>query len=232
MASYKIILIVDPDPESRNTVGNALLLEQKKYTVLFAADGRSAIEIMDSQHIHLVITELALPGADGLEVLDYARQTCPPVPAIVVTNHLETFEGVARSLGALSFFSKPFSSEELLNTVKQIFRFKTVTQNIGLTLISILQATASENGDYILVVASENEKGKFFFQKGNLFHAVCGEKMGEEAVSHMLAWRICSYKHFPLGRDGELPRKTIFKDIMYLLMDYVVHYDERPMINP
>jgi CheY-like chemotaxis protein len=227
MATYRTILVVDPDVESRNAIDRALLIEKKKYSVLFAADGNTAIEIMDAQRVHLVITELTLPGADGLEVLDFARQTCPLVPAIVVTSHMETFEGVARSLGALSFFLKPFSQEELLDAVRQVFRFKAITQKIGLTLISILQATASEHGDYILVVASENEKGKFFFKKGKLYHAVCGDKTGEDAVGHMLGWKICGYKHFPLNVQDEGQLQTVFKDIVTLLMDYAVHFDER-----
>jgi CheY-like chemotaxis protein len=226
MIQYKNILIVDDDPVSRSAMSNALLASGRYYAVQFASNGSTAIQILDSQRIHLVITELVLPETDGLAVLDYARQTCPPVPAVVVTGHLEAFEDVARSLGALAFFSKPVSCDEVLETIKHIFRFKSITQNIGLSLSNILQATSCENNNTMLMVATENEKGKFYFMQGLLVHAICGDLTGEDAVNYMLRWKLCTCRHYPIAALDEPPRKTVFKDLTTLLINFAVNTDE------
>jgi len=224
---YKNILIVDDDPAYRSMMADALLAAGKFYSVQFASEGDTAIQILDSQRIHLLITELVLPTTDGLAVLDYARQTCPPVPALVVTGHLEAFEEIARSLGAVAFFSKPVSSDDVLEKVKQIFRFKTSTQNIGLSLVNVLQATAHESNSTMLMVATSTEKGKFYFDSGTLINAYCGDLAGEEAVYYMLHWRMCVCKYFPIQSSEEMPNKAIFKDLTTLLMNFAIDADEQ-----
>jgi CheY-like chemotaxis protein len=225
MNSFRSILIVDPDPVSRSALANVLLESPGRYTAQFASDGETAMHIMDVQPIHLLLTELTLPGVDGLEVLDYARKSCPPVPSVVVTDQVEAFKDAAMSLGALAFFTKPFPMATLLGTIDRIFRFKTNTQRVGLTLGNLLQATAAEFGNYVLVVASETEKGKFVFSQGKMQHASCAALIGEPAAFHMLRWRICSFKHYPLDPQEAVPR-TVFKDVPTLLIDFAITHDE------
>lgn len=224
---YKNILVVDNDPEVRLAISNSFLAAEEKYAVQFAADGNTAIQILDSQRIHLLITELALPDIDGLSVLDFARSTCPPVSTIVVTGHLDIYEDIAHSMGSLAFFKKPVNCEDLIEKVNQIFRFKSITQNIGLSLVNILQATSTETASTMLMVATEKEKGKFFFDKGQLIDACCCGLSGEEAFNYMLSWGFCTCKHFPVNNPEDLPHKTIFKDMTTLLMNFAVQLDER-----
>lgn len=229
---YKNILVVDDDPAVRLEISNCFLASGEKYAVQFAAEGNTAIHILDSQRIHLLITELALPDIDGLSVLDFARNTCPPVATIVVTGHLNVFEDIARSMGAMAFFNKPVDCEDLLEKVNQIFRFKSITQNIGLSLVNILQATSTETASTVLMVATDKEKGKFFFKDGQLIDASCGGLSGEEAVNYMLSWGFCTCKHFPVEKPDDLPHKTIFKDMTTLLMNFAVQLDEKRFSTP
>ncbi len=202
-----------------------LLSASLPYSTQTVPDGETALEVIDQQMFHLVITELVLPGIDGLEVLDAARNACPPVPSIVVTSHIGAFEEAARSLGALAFFKKPCDSHDLLGAIGRVIQFQSRANRACLALSNLIQATASEGIDYRLAAASDREKGNFYFVGGSLVHAACGEQTGEEAAHHMLNWCLAGYKLYPLNSDQGVPR-TIFKNVQGLLLDHAVQSDE------
>jgi CheY-like chemotaxis protein len=78
------VLLVDDDEPVRETL--ALLLEDAGYRVLQAADGCKALALLAAgQTVDALVTDLSMPGLDGLAVIRAARARCPGLPAVLLT---------------------------------------------------------------------------------------------------------------------------------------------------
>jgi len=115
------ILLVDDEPLMRLSMVDAL--EAVGYDVRAAASGTEGVEALRSKTFDLVITDLRLPGADGLTVLKTAKEKAPDTEVIVITAHgsVETAVG-AMKLGAFDYITKPFQMDELLLIVERVGR--------------------------------------------------------------------------------------------------------------
>jgi CheY-like chemotaxis protein len=103
----------------------AAALEGSGYRVLTAQDGAAAIT-MYSQHrneISVVLLDMMMPGLDGLQTLDQLRKIDSEV-VVIACSGLRTFQREAEVLerGAKAFLPKPYSEEELLQTLSQILK--------------------------------------------------------------------------------------------------------------
>jgi len=115
------ILIVDDDEIVREAI-RSLLLEEG-YTVLSAKDGIDAIKILRAEDMHLVITDLRMPGADGSEVLKYAVKSDPDIVVVILTAY-GTLDTALNSIkdGAYDYLTKPFKIQEIILLVEKVFR--------------------------------------------------------------------------------------------------------------
>ena len=120
------VLIVDDDAFMREHIRGVLL--SAGYESTEAGDGKEAIDKLGSKP-DLVLLDLNLPQASGLEVLGFARSKHPDIPVIVVSGTGEVLDAVAAlKNGATDYIHKPFETEELLARVKEVFRRKTLEQ--------------------------------------------------------------------------------------------------------
>ncbi|MBH0181435.1 MAG: sigma-54-dependent Fis family transcriptional regulator, partial [Nitrospira sp.] len=113
------ILLVDDEPLMRLSMVDAL--EAIGYDVHAAASGTEGIDAIRGKRFDLVITDLRLPGADGLMVLKAAKDKEPETEVVVITAHgsVDTAVG-AMKLGAIDYLTKPFQMDELLLIVERI----------------------------------------------------------------------------------------------------------------
>lgn len=116
------ILVVDDSITTRSLEKS--ILEAHGYSVRLAVDGVDALEQLSTEPVELVITDIAMPRMDGLQLLEQLkkRQDTEHVPVIIVTS-LESREDQQRglSLGADAYIVKrKFDQQELLRTVRQI----------------------------------------------------------------------------------------------------------------
>jgi two-component system cell cycle response regulator CpdR len=97
-------------------------LEQAGYSVCEAADGREAIRALSCVPFDLLITDIVMPGADGIETILHARKLMPRIQIIAISGcgSRELFLDDASSLGATRTISKPFRPTELLQVVKEL----------------------------------------------------------------------------------------------------------------
>ncbi|WP_232677088.1 response regulator [Nocardioides sp. R-C-SC26] len=110
------VLVVDDDPAMRRTL--SINLRTRDYDVETAADGRSALQIVEERMPDVVLLDLGLPDLDGVSVLRRLRGSSD-VPVIVVSARTEPDDKVeALDLGADDFVTKPFSIEELLARIR------------------------------------------------------------------------------------------------------------------
>ena len=119
----KKIMTVDDSPSLRQMV--TLTLENAGYEVVEACDGRDALAKLGGREYHLFVTDLNMPGMDGIELTRKLR-SMPEyrfVPIILLTtesNQEKKTQG--KAAGATGWIVKPFKPADLLATVKKVMR--------------------------------------------------------------------------------------------------------------
>ena len=114
------VLVVDDDPTIRRTLASELGSEG--YEVLEAADGREALRLFERDEPDLVLTDLAMPVADGFEVVAGVRRAGAPPLLVLSVRGGERDKVRALDLGADDYVTKPFSLPELLARVRAHLR--------------------------------------------------------------------------------------------------------------
>ncbi len=100
------------------------ILEKEQYEVETAPDGPRGLQIASDHAVDLVISDLSMPGMDGIEVLKRMKLIQPDAPFIVLTG-FGTIESAveAMKLGAYDYMTKPIHREQLLVTVRKAFDY-------------------------------------------------------------------------------------------------------------
>jgi DNA-binding NtrC family response regulator len=111
------VLVVDDDPGVRYTIRE--ILESEGLDVEEAADGEEALRKLDGGHA-LVVTDLRMPGLDGMALLRAITARSPAPRVVLVTAHGSERQAVeAMKAGAFDYFRKPFEPDELLAVVRR-----------------------------------------------------------------------------------------------------------------
>ena len=119
----KRILAVDDDGLVRRSL--EILLREAGYEPTVASSGQEALEFLVQRHFDLLITDIRMPGMDGLQVIravrDYCRQMKKrPIPEIVLTAYNdESVKESALRLGVKEFLLKPFKIDEFLKVLER-----------------------------------------------------------------------------------------------------------------
>ena len=123
------ILIVDD--EKNYTAVLSVVLEEEGYETLTANSAAVALDILKVEDVDLVVTDMKMPGMDGLELLGRIKQHWPDIPVIMMTAHGTVDKAVeAMQRGAYTFILKPFDNERLvLYTQKAIELRRVVKEN-------------------------------------------------------------------------------------------------------
>lgn len=115
------ILIVDDDKNSRKLM--RAVLEAERYTVSTAENGEAALEVMDKEHIDLVILDIMMPVMDGYELTETIRQANNNLPILMVSaKQLPADRKQGFFVGTDDYMTKPVDEEELLLHVKALLR--------------------------------------------------------------------------------------------------------------
>jgi DNA-binding NtrC family response regulator len=95
------------------------VLEKEGYRVTACQDGESGLQAMQKTAFDLVLTDLRMPGIDGMGVLQHIKATTPDVPVIMITGHATLDSAVdAMKAGAYHYIAKPFRLTEAREVVR------------------------------------------------------------------------------------------------------------------
>jgi excisionase family DNA binding protein len=107
------VLVADDEASIRDLLAKTLALAD--YDVDLAFDGRSAIERLRLMPYDLLVTDLKMPGADGLSVIREARRMKPDIPVIIITGFSTEASAIeAVNLGVAGYLTKPFRVPRVL----------------------------------------------------------------------------------------------------------------------
>jgi putative two-component system response regulator len=154
------VLCVDDEPVILQILRR--LLEVQGFEAVTSADPVSALSVFDESLFDVVITDIHMPGMDGLSLMRSLRERLPELPVVVVTGH-GTVDTAIQALreGASGMLVKPFTGEELLAEVRRAlsaarmhyealqYRYLSpVLDSIALTLSTAIEARNLETGEH------------------------------------------------------------------------------------
>ena len=115
------ILVVDDDKNTRLLF--KAILESENYTVFTAFNGEEAMDIMDRNHIDLVVLDIMMPGMDGYEFTKTLREAQNNLPVLMVSaKHLPQDKKKGFLAGTDDYMAKPVDEEEMILRIKALLR--------------------------------------------------------------------------------------------------------------
>jgi len=220
------VLIVDDDVALRTTIYRDLT--DQGFAVSLAQNADEAIAMLLDRPIDVLITDLRMPGADGIDLLEQIRSASTRTRAILMSGYASARDYQrAIECGAVRVLCKPFTPSELLQAIRQAVDCETGFRGSihGLSLIDLLQMFHYARRSLAIAVDAL-APGHVFLEDGHVIHAVYRELDGEPALRAILA--------MPAGslRTMVLPPSTphsIARDFQALLLDSLRTLDEDTM---
>jgi DNA-binding NtrC family response regulator len=115
MTTITTILLVDDDAGVRFALIE--VLRDRGYRVISASSGAQALTLLDG--VDVVVTDLSMPGMDGLELVSRIAARAPALPVILLTAHgSDNMVRIASSRGACGCVSKPFDIDEIARVIE------------------------------------------------------------------------------------------------------------------
>ncbi len=114
------ILVVDDEPMMRELLTK--ILERDGYRVLAAEDGIAAMEILDTEDVAIVLSDLQMPRMGGFDLLKKIKADYPGVGMVMMTSYGDTYTVKdALLLGADEYITKPFKNHEISLVVERAY---------------------------------------------------------------------------------------------------------------
>ncbi len=152
------ILIVDDEPNYRLILSE--ITKEEGYEVLTAESAEKAMPIVRETDLDLVITDMRMPGMDGMEFLKEIKIFNPELPVIMITAFGEVEKAVkAMQTGAFNYLTKPFNNEELVVSIqKAIAHYGLIRENVR------LKSEVSTRYSFANMIGKDEKMQKLFNQ--------------------------------------------------------------------
>lgn len=131
MGSEKILLI-DDSPEILDNLSEYLTSEG--YDITATSDGTSGISMIEKKFYDIILTDMKMPGADGMEVLKYVKEHSPDSICIILTGY-GTIKNAVEAIksGAFDYLTKPVKMDEIVITLNRALEYRNLKrENINL----------------------------------------------------------------------------------------------------
>src|SRR5438128_4815681 len=192
------ILVADDNEEAGRQL-QQLLQTELRTTVDVATNGADALAALTQKPYSLLITDLRMPGLDGLQLIEAVQKQQLPVTVIVTTGHGSLDEAVhAMRAGACDFITKPIDFEHLRLVVRRALRERTLQDEI-----TTLRAQVHQRDSFHSIVSRNPRMHEIFELVGTLAHTkttvlIEGETgTGREALARAIH-QASDRRHSPL----------------------------------
>lgn len=151
------ILVVDDDKNTRLLL--KAVLEAESYTVFTADNGESALDMMDREHIDLVVLDIMMPKMDGYEFTKILRENQSTLPILMVSaKHLPEDKHRGFIVGTDDYMTKPIDEEEMLLRIKALLRRAQIANERKMTIGDVVL-------DYDALTVTRNDETQELPQK-------------------------------------------------------------------
>ena len=124
------LLFVDDDPKLLRGIQRALSFKRDEWEMLFANGGLEALALMEQITVDVVISDLRMPGMNGLEFLNRVKLQCPQITRLVLSGEMDESLSAA-SLGvAQQYLFKPCGPDLLISTLDAILQKRLLAQGV------------------------------------------------------------------------------------------------------
>lgn len=167
------ILVVDDEPDIRTILSQSLQIEG--YEVITAVDGREAIDKFQAQPTDLVVTDMRMPKADGLDVLRAVKSRAPLTEVIVLTGYATLKNAVAalKNEGAFHYLTKPLEDiEELLTTTRNALERQLLRRQNQTLLERLRDKNQALEAETASVIAAQSDREKALNRYASLVNAI------------------------------------------------------------
>lgn len=183
------ILIVDDDKNFLLSLTEGLKTHARNFEVLTAEDGKEALELLRTNKVELLVTDIKMPEMDGLQLLAHMVNNYPTIPVIVMTAYgTRDIEDRAATLGTFTFLEKPLDFHVLLDKINEGMEVGSHYFTKVLSLCTFLQTLEREAKTCKVSIRSKNKIGYLYFFNGVLIDGDTGETHGAEAVYNIVSW--------------------------------------------
>lgn len=124
------VLVVEDDASLREALVDTL--ELSNISAIEAASGEEALEVLQSQHADMVVSDVNMPGIDGHQLLAELRAKYPAIPVALITAYAQVGKAVeAMRAGAVDYLCKPFEPHQLIDLINQYASGATIALSGG-----------------------------------------------------------------------------------------------------
>ncbi|MCA1812124.1 MAG: response regulator [Halobacteriales archaeon] len=120
MSAAQTVLVVDDDPAFLRDLRDLLKAFLPEVGVVLASSGAEALKVLASSEVDLLISDHSMPGMEGIELLEIARQCYPKVPRILITgyNKFDLAMDAVNQARVVDFIPKPPNAERTIQAVR------------------------------------------------------------------------------------------------------------------
>lgn len=238
MASWRVLLAEDEPLMAQMMVD---MLSELPLEVCVAKNGREALEQVQQGRPDLILLDCVMPELDGFEVAAAlkANPATQDIPIIFMTARVRMEDKVrGLELGAEDYLFKPVQREEMLARVRNVLRRSearraAVPPEASLMrgrldvmgLPNLIQVLEAERRTGTLRLLSEGRRGEILFIEGRIAYAMQGQRQGEAAVYHLLAWDKGDFELELTSGTGPAEAQVV-RSNQSLLMEGVRRLDE------
>ncbi len=221
------LLLVDDEAQLARNIAEYLRSFPDEFDVVTALSGEEGVEIVSQREIDVLLTDVRLPGIDGIELVRRTLALRPGTKVIVMTafGSAEVRQAALRE-GALRFLEKPVDLEELKNLLGAIVREEGFSGQVGgIDIFDLAQLLALARRTHVVRVRCGRESGVLTFKDGSLAHASSGDLAGEEAFYLMARWLGGVFEEIPT-REAKKYRANVSVSTTHLLIEAARLRDE------
>ncbi len=226
--SRQAVLIVDDELNLLRALRDAVRARSWDVDVLTAGNAEEALELLALRLVDVLVTDIRMPGADGLALIEEVRDRYPQTQCLVMTAHVDsTSEAAAMQLGAVSFIRKPFELDAFLSEIGEKLQPRGFrgTSLMGFSLTDILQLAAMNGQALTFEVISSGRRGMLAVEAGLLLAASTADIAGIDAARDILSWSDGEIKSEP--HVEVLEERRLNCSLTEILMQAAKEHDEQ-----
>src|SRR5688572_22670470 len=191
----KKVLFVDDDVALLEVIRQFMGgLAGDTWEIFSASDVSKALGLLKEQRIDLLVLDIHMPLVDGLQFLNLLQRKYPNVLKVVLTGDAtEHHRAASLSSGAELFLEKPRDDggwRSVYATLHELTRFQPeegfrgVLRRVGLQ--DVLQMECLARSSTVLQIHASNVHGTVYVKDGQIIHAVCGARTGDDAFNYLM----------------------------------------------